>query len=107
MRFPLGETVYTYVKEEQAEQMDTEWECLVWLKEVAIGQTDPEAKAVVWELTTALSFEGYIKGLAYVLERKLLKVNKAWDLIFLWGCGQAEREMGRDHVGGFGKEPER
>lgn len=47
MRFPLGETVYTYVKEEQAEQMDTEWECLVWLKEVAIGQTDPEAKAVV------------------------------------------------------------
>lgn len=49
MRFPLGETVYTYVKGEQAEQMDTEWEgpCPVWLKEVAIGQTDPEAKAVV------------------------------------------------------------
>lgn len=41
-----GNGVYV-CEEEQAEQMDTEWECLVWLKEVAIGQTDPEAKAVV------------------------------------------------------------
>jgi hypothetical protein len=99
------------VKEEQAQQR----EHLVWraMSSVAegggnLGWTEPEAKAVAWELTSALSFEAYIKGLAYVLERKLLKVSKAWDLLFLWGhsgCGQAEREMGGDHEGSFCKEP--
>lgn len=55
-----------------------------------LGWIELEVKVVVWELILVFSFEVYIKGLVYVLERKLLKVSKVWDLLFLWGyfgCG--------------------